>query len=150
MVALGVGLFYAGDDESRGFPSAILRAGEQVAALQHDRDGLLLDGRRPFKALLVDAHQELPVLSNKNGSAGGGGGGVAKSGPECYDEYKAREKWNAGGQKTAGEESSIGLRESKTASSSARRYVRPCSSASVGLNCRQGLLARFNNFLSTK
>lgn len=61
VVALDVGLLYAGDDERRRLTGPILGAGEEVAALQHDGDGLLLDGRRPLKALFVDAHQKLPV-----------------------------------------------------------------------------------------
>lgn len=61
MVALDVGLLYAGDDERRRLAGPVLGAGQKVAALQHDGDGLFLDGRRPLKAFLVDAHQELPV-----------------------------------------------------------------------------------------
>ena len=61
LVLRGVDLFEHGDAEGRGLSGAVLRAGEDVPAGEGDRDALLLDGAGPLKALLVDAHEELPL-----------------------------------------------------------------------------------------
>lgn len=61
-VILGrVRLFEARDDVSGGLARAVLGPGQDVAVLQDDRDGLLLDGAGLFESLLEDAHEELPL-----------------------------------------------------------------------------------------
>mmetsp|Transcript_28839 Transcript_28839/g.72338 ORF Transcript_28839/g.72338 Transcript_28839/m.72338 type:complete len:287 (+) Transcript_28839:1765-2625(+) len=49
------------DGESGGLAGAILGTGEDVTTCERDRDALLLDGAGPLEALLVDAHQQLPL-----------------------------------------------------------------------------------------
>ena len=49
------------DAEGRGFSGPVLRAREDVAARERDRDRLLLDGRWPLEALFVDSHEELAL-----------------------------------------------------------------------------------------
>ena len=61
-VILGrVRLFEARDDVSGGLARAVLGPGQDVAVLQNNGDGLLLDGAGLFESLLEDAHEELPL-----------------------------------------------------------------------------------------
>ena len=47
------------DGVSGGLPCTVLGTGDDVAALQSDGDGLLLDGGRSFVAHLINAELEL-------------------------------------------------------------------------------------------
>lgn len=62
IVPLDVRLFDAGDDERRRLARPVLRARQEVPALQYDGDCLLLDGRGPLESLLVYSHQEFPGI----------------------------------------------------------------------------------------
>mmetsp|Transcript_2200 Transcript_2200/g.7977 ORF Transcript_2200/g.7977 Transcript_2200/m.7977 type:complete len:876 (+) Transcript_2200:144-2771(+) len=48
-----------GNTEGGRLPGSILRAREDVASGERDRDALFLDGRRALKSLFVDAHEEI-------------------------------------------------------------------------------------------
>ena len=61
MILGRVRLFEARDDVSGGLARAVLGPGQDVAVLQDDGDGLLLDGAGLFETLLEDAHEELAL-----------------------------------------------------------------------------------------
>lgn len=56
-----IDLFQCGNQEGRGFSSAVLRTCEDVAIHQDLWNGLLLNRRRSLKALFIDAHQQLSL-----------------------------------------------------------------------------------------
>lgn len=60
-VPRGIHLLQHGDAKGSCLAGAVLGAGEHVAPHQRDGYALLLDGRRLFKALLKDAHQQLAL-----------------------------------------------------------------------------------------
>jgi hypothetical protein len=59
--AARVHLFQNGDAKGRGFARAVFRAREHVAPRQGNGDGFFLNRGGFFKALLVDAHEELAL-----------------------------------------------------------------------------------------
>ena len=61
MILGRVRLFEARDDVSGGLARAVLGPGQDVAVLQNNGDGLLLDGAGLFESLLEDAHEKLPL-----------------------------------------------------------------------------------------
>lgn len=60
-VPLGVGLLKTGDDERGRLAGPVFGPRQNVAILQNDGDGLLLDRRRAFEALLKDPHEQLAL-----------------------------------------------------------------------------------------
>ena len=72
-----------GQDEGRGLAAARHRAGQEVAALEGGRDGLLLDGGGPGEAELADAAQQVGVEAEVGK---GHGGRVLSAIPACWSE----------------------------------------------------------------
>lgn len=61
LVLFGVDTLKTGDDKSGGLASAVLRAGQNVPALNGDRDAFFLDWRGPLETGFKDAHHELAL-----------------------------------------------------------------------------------------